>query len=90
MTRDEALEIIREEQLEGYVWFEDPTNRMDIVAIEQEGEEWVVLTTNERAAAEGVRRFEDESAALENFIKRLRAGKRAQMLMLKRRRRDFS
>lgn len=91
MNRDEALAIIEREQLDGYVWFEEPTNKMEVVAIYRDGDEWVVLATNERATPEGVvRRFNEENSALENFIKRLRAGKRGAELLRRQRERKRS
>lgn len=84
MNREEALEVIREEGLDGYVWFEDPSNQTEVVAIQRDGAEWTVLATNERAGVEGLRRFDDESEALESFIRRLRAGKRAETLHRRR------
>lgn len=80
MTRDEALETIREEGLHGYVWFEDPSNHTEVVVIQRDGAEWTVLTTNERAGVEGLQRFVDEGEALDDFVRRLRAGRRAEAI----------
>lgn len=72
MTRDEALAIIKEERLKGYVWFEDSPDA-DALVIQRDGSEWQVFATDERAGARGaINRFSDESAALEKFIERLR------------------
>jgi len=75
MTRDEALAIIDAEELDPYSWFEDPTNRTDLVGIDRDGEKWVVYTTNERAVMEGVRKYGSEGSTLDDFIKRLRGQK---------------
>lgn len=84
MTREEALEAIRKEGLDGYVWFESPSNETEVVAIQRDGSEWIVLATDERAGVEGVQRFDDEGEALECYVRRLRAGKRAEALHRRR------
>jgi len=72
MSRDEANQIIRAEQLRKYVWFDMPGNAVDSVAIYQDGDRWFVTNTDERAVTGATRQFTNESEALELFIRRLR------------------
>ena len=78
MTKEEALQIIKDEGLIEYNWFEDHKNGSDEVGIKKAGDKWEVYTTDERAWAspESVWKYDSESEALEDFIDRLRAGKR--------------
>ena len=75
LTQDEALKIIDHEQLTKYVWFQFPANAVDCVAIYQAGEMWCVANTDERAVVGAVRKFDNESDALELFVRRLRLSK---------------
>lgn len=72
MTPDEALTIIQDEELGHYVWFKFPPNAADSVVIHRDGHDWMVFMTDERGAPEGELRFDDEDAALDDFIERLR------------------
>ncbi|MEZ3162022.1 hypothetical protein AB1K54_16015 [Microbacterium sp. BWT-B31] len=73
MRQDEALAIVSVESLTDFVWFEEPTNRANVVGIGRDGERWWTYTTDERAAVHGAVFFDDEEAALDDFIERLRA-----------------
>ncbi len=75
MNKNDALEIIKDESLEYYSFFEDRADGSDEVVIKYTSGEWTVYATNERASkiTDGERIFDNEEAALENFIKRLRA-----------------
>ena len=78
MTRAEAMEIIKKENLNYYNFFEDRYHEEDELGIQKIGEnKWVVYATTERAGilAGSEAFFETESDALEDFIDRLRAGK---------------
>lgn len=78
MTREEALKIIREEDLRHYnICEQRPYREMEFVIQNYDGK-WVVYVTDERASvitgSEAV--FISESDAWDNFIKRLRISKR--------------
>ncbi len=77
MTKDEAVRIIKKENLKGYNINEDRSNDENEVGIKEKSGLWIVYSTDERAStvtgSEKV--FKDESDAWENFIKRLRASK---------------
>ena len=82
MTREEAKKIIEEEGLQGYNLFENRPNRTDEVGICQQGGCWIVYVTTERAGIGAGTEpfFDNESDALENFIKRLRHLKKVQQI----------
>lgn len=77
MTKDEAIRIVKKENLKGYNMNEDRYNKVDEVGIQEKNGYWTVYTTDERTStvtgSEMV--FEDEGDAWENFIERLRADK---------------
>jgi hypothetical protein len=75
-NRDKALAAIESEGLRGGVFFQEPVNCMNSVAIYTEDGTWVVSATDERAVEEGRQVFDGESAALESFLDRLRAHNR--------------
>lgn len=78
MTREEAIEIICMEQLQGYNMNENRFNKENEVVIKEESLHWVVYVTDERASkipnSETI--YETEDEALDHFIYRLRADKR--------------
>lgn len=75
MTRKEAKRIITAEGLVSHNFFESRPNGSDEMVIKQIADQWVVYATNERASkiSEGERGFGSEEAALDHFIRRLRA-----------------
>lgn len=75
MTREEALKIITNEQLDYFNWYEDRDIRSDEVGIKKISNKWIVYSTDERASIISEKTFLTETEALENFIKRLRADK---------------
>lgn len=77
MTREEAMEIIKKENLRRYNWFNEHLLRESEVVISTDGDGWVVYVTDEKASivSGSIKRFSTESDALENFIKRLRTEK---------------
>jgi len=77
MTRLEAKEIIENEMLKRYNWFDEHPLRENEVGIRIDGDQWVVYVTDERASVVtgSLTKFKNESEALENFIKRLRIEK---------------
>lgn len=88
MTREEAKRIIEEEGLQGYNLFENRPNEEEEVGICQKGGRWIVYVTTERAgiAAGSECVFDNESDALENFIKRIRLGKEIEEIEKERKR----
>lgn len=76
MTREEALKILENENIAIYNWFNSHRNEENEVGITREGEIWYVYATSERAAVMGKQAFNNESDALESFIKRVRSDKR--------------
>lgn len=77
MTEQEAKEIIVEENLRRFNWFDEHPIRENEVGIKLEGNEWIVYVTDERASiiTGSVTNFISKSDALINFIKRLRTEK---------------
>ncbi|MFJ7366861.1 Imm59 family immunity protein [Peribacillus frigoritolerans] len=77
MTQQEAKEIIEQEKLKRYNWFNEHPQRENEVGIRVDGDQWVVYVTDERASevTGSITEFNNESDALENFIKRLRLEK---------------
>lgn len=75
MKREEARKIIQAEQLLYYSFDENRPDEADEMVIKNEAGRWVVYATNERASkiADGERIFEQEEAAWDSFIRRLRA-----------------
>lgn len=73
MTKDEALKIIKDENLKFFNWYSDHKIRPNEVGIQSEQNKWHVHTSDERANLLSKKIFQTENEALENFIKRLRA-----------------
>lgn len=77
MTKEQAFRIIANEQLKNYNMGEGRYHRENEVGICREKGLWKVYATDERASivtgSESV--YEDENAAWDNFIERLRADK---------------
>jgi uncharacterized protein YaiE (UPF0345 family) len=76
MTKEEAIKIIKKEQLKNYNIYGKQYNENE-VGICQENGYWIVYATDERASiVTGSKKiFNNESDAWENFIKRLKADK---------------
>ena len=77
MTREEAMRIMKEEDLRHYNLFEETRPKKWDLVINRDGERWVVYKISERMAMDfGTERyFDEENDAWDNFIRRLRAGK---------------
>lgn len=77
MTQQEALEIIKNEQLKRYNWFDEHPLMENEVGIRVEEDRWLVYGTDERASlvTGSIMIFDNESKALDNFIKRVRTEK---------------
>ncbi len=73
LTRENALEIIQNEKLQNFNWFDDHTIKSNEVGISKKADKWKVYTSDERANPISEKEFQTEGEALENFIKRLRA-----------------
>lgn len=76
VNREQAMQIINQEKLNGYNWFDDHDVNPDEIVISENNGKWLVFTTDERANPVSRKEFENISDALENFIKRLRAQKK--------------
>lgn len=75
MTREEALKIIDEKQLKNFNWFDDHKIKEHefVISFDAKNNEWLVYGTDERAAVYGVvSKINNESEALEKFIKKLK------------------
>nr|WP_309100502.1 hypothetical protein [Fredinandcohnia onubensis] len=72
MTKEQAMQIIKDENLKFFNWFNDHDISPNEVLISQQGNTWQVSTTDERANAISEKEFDTEEKALENFIKRVR------------------
>lgn len=81
MTRELALRIIEEESLDDFNIFNEQKNRENEIVIIKKNDKWITYATDERAnfviGSEGV--FDSESQAWDDFIERLRAGKRLKL-----------
>lgn len=75
MSKLDCIKVINKEGLSGYNFFEDRENEENEIVIAKDSEQWVVYATDERASkiTDSEKAFDNESDALENFIKRLRA-----------------
>lgn len=75
MNRKEAITIIDAEKLQGYNLNEKRDNKENEMVIVCNKDNWTVYATDERASkiTGSEKTFNNESAAFENFIKRLRA-----------------
>jgi len=75
MTKNECKNIIKNEGLNNYNWFDEHEFRSEEVCIRKVKNKTVVFTLSERCCpvSESIMEFDDESLALQEFIKRLRA-----------------
>jgi hypothetical protein len=73
MTEQEAIQIIRDEGLKNYNWFDHHTLQPNEVEIKKQRNAWIVATTDERGNRISAISYKFESEALEDFIERLRA-----------------
>lgn len=76
MTREDALKTIKDENLKKYHFFDETNVYVDEVGIYKDLDKWIVYATGERATRDGIRAYDNESDALENFIRRLRCSNR--------------
>lgn len=75
MTEAEALAAIEAESLPRPLWMQRPDGNAMSTAIFEDGEMWHVVAIGERGAVEDDTTYRSESAALEDFIERLRVAK---------------
>ncbi|WP_144555526.1 Imm59 family immunity protein [Bacillus sp. X1(2014)] len=78
MTNEEAKKIIKNEGLQRFNWYnEHPLKENEVTIRIGNSNHWEVLVTDERASVVGgsITAFDNESDALDNFIKRLRTEK---------------
>ncbi|RFB15386.1 hypothetical protein DZB84_13365 [Bacillus sp. HNG] len=75
MTKEEALKIIKTENLQNYNWFSQRNTSHDEVGIIMKDNIWIVYSADERAYIRNQVKFQSESDALTEFIERLRADK---------------
>jgi len=75
MTEREALQIIGNENLKNYNWFDHHALQPNEVEISKQGNIWLVATADERVNRISTMSYTSESEALEDFIERLRADK---------------
>ena len=76
MNRAEAESLIAREGLGAGVWFADPDAAPNRVVVDEADGKFRVYVTSERGSAEGVRYFDDESEALEKYVRLLRLQQR--------------
>ena len=74
MERSRAIEIIHDEGLINYNFFDDRDDRENEVVIVEKTGKWIVYVTDERASeiTNSSNEYINESEAIDNFIKRLR------------------
>lgn len=75
-TEEEVLATLQEERLTNWSWFGTGHPDADEAGIRRDGDRWLVYNTDERAAQAYQRRFDDESAALLDFLELARANTR--------------
>ncbi|GGL52062.1 MULTISPECIES: Imm59 family immunity protein [Sporolactobacillus] len=75
MNVEETKMIIQKEGLKNYCFFCDRSPNEREVVIQKSGKKWAVYTCDERAAKIGEQIYNNESDALEDFVKRLRGDK---------------
>lgn len=75
MTEREAIQIIEDENLKNYNWFDDHERQPNEVEITKRGSGWTVATADERTTQISKMSYKSESEALNDFIERLRADK---------------
>ncbi|WP_077927692.1 hypothetical protein [Wohlfahrtiimonas populi] len=75
MTKEEALKIIKEKNLNFYNFFQLEALKADEVCIGKENSKWIVFLTTERAGKfdPSIAIYDNENNAFEDFIKRLRS-----------------
>lgn len=73
MEKDEVNKIIQDEGLTNFNLFEKYSVKENEVVIKKENKSWEVFSTSEKGSAEGIKVFQNESEALDNFTERLRA-----------------
>ena len=75
MTEQKALQILKDENLKYYNWYNSENLREDQVVILKKDSQWCVCVTSERASImpETEFHFQIESKALEDFISRVRS-----------------
>jgi len=79
MSPETAIQIMTEEELyiSTYNWFEDRKTKSGELGIIRKGDEWQIYVTNEeRGGIDNIKVYILLSEALNNFIDRMRAGKR--------------
>ena len=74
MTRYDVEEIIVEEGLDSYSFFEDRADAENEIVIKTKNGEWTIYITDERASmiTGSKETFDNEEDALVSFVKRLR------------------
>lgn len=74
MSQQEAKKIIKKDLLTRFNWFEERHLKENEIGIKVDDNQWVVYVTDERASVVtgSILKFDNESDALDNFIKRLR------------------
>ncbi len=75
MTVREAIQIIEDENLKNYNWFDNHELQPNEVEITKHENVWNVATADERKTRISKMSYESESEALNDFIERLRADK---------------
>jgi len=75
MTELEAIQIIKDENLQNYNWFDNHELQPNEVEITKQENVWTVATADERTTRISKMSYKSESEALNDFIERLRADK---------------
>ena len=75
MTEREAIQIIKDEGLKNYNWFDNHEVQPNEVEITKRENVWIVATADERKTRISTISYKSESEALNDFIERLRADK---------------
>lgn len=75
MTEREAIQIIKDEDLKNYNWFDNHEVQPNEVEITKRENVWIVATADERKTRISTISYKSENEALNDFIERLRADK---------------
>lgn len=68
---EEVAHIIKDQKLKNYLFFEEPNYEPNHIGILKKDNIYEVFATSKRGAISGIKSFNLEEEALENFISRL-------------------
>ncbi|MBN6074021.1 hypothetical protein HYE60_01920 [Aggregatibacter actinomycetemcomitans] len=84
MNKEDAINIINKEGLDDRNFFDTTYLAFESTVIEKSNNNWIVYIYGEKGGKEGLATYNNESDALIDYIKRLRAEKRIELYYKKR------